>query len=538
QKSGNIRLNTLIMGSYLYQYTHNFHSVYYVYKFFPNEAMKPSQLKEHLTKIHGEKADKAFFQTLKEQQGWRSITSLFTRKMNQSDSGPVASYNISLLIAKCGQPYTVGEKLVLPAIRKVISTVLERDPTQVLKSIPLSNYIVARRINKMGADTEEQLYDHSQQQCFKAPSSEDMAEEFLFSKYLKTDTKGQTIFNALYGYLQEKSIPITNILACATDDAPSMVGRYHSFTALLKEQVLKVRTVLCILHHHNLVAKCNSPPLNESLNIAVKAVNKIKAHALNDRLFRLLCQENDEIFERRLLLTNVRWLSRGNCLVLFYYRNIVEFLESIGSALGEQVTSSHCDIMYLADFFEKMNKVTLKLQGNGFTLVQCKAVDKSHLQVSEELTDDRLFIYVEHLKTVRADLKMRFWDLLDLEVPVWVVQPFQADVVDCDIVIQEHLVDVQCDVEAQAIFRTFGWGSMWTKYATRYPTLWEKARLLLLVFPTTYLVEQGFSQVLHMQSKYRNRLNLATSGALWLKLSSLQPAIKKLAEKHQVQGSH
>uniref|UniRef100_A0A3B5LGI9 HAT C-terminal dimerisation domain-containing protein n=1 Tax=Xiphophorus couchianus TaxID=32473 RepID=A0A3B5LGI9_9TELE len=456
-----------------------------------------------------QKADKAFFQTLKEQQGWRSITSLFTRKMNQSDSGPVASYNISLLIAKCGQPYTVGEKLVLPAIRKVISTVLERDPTQVLKSIPLSNYIVARRINKMGADTEEQL-------C--APSSEDMAEEFLFSKYLKTDTKGQTIFNALYGYLQEKSIPITNILACATDDAPSMVGRYHSFTALLKEQVLKVRTVLCILHHHNLVAKCNSPPLNESLNIAVKAVNKIKAHALNDRLFRLLCQENDEIFERRLLLTNVRWLSRGNCLVLF--------------------CSLHCDIMYLADFFEKMNKVTLKLQGNGFTLVQCKAVDKSHLQVSEELTDDRLFIYVEHLKTVRADLKMRFWDLLDLEVPVWVVQPFQADVVDCDIVIQEHLVDVQCDVEAQAIFRTFGWGSMWTKYATRYPTLWEKARLLLLVFPTTYLVEQGFSQVLHMQSKYRNRLNLATSGALWLKLSSLQPAIKKLAEKHQVQGSH
>lgn len=158
--------------------------------------------------------------------------------------------------------------------------------------------------------------------------------------------------------------------------------------------------------------------------------------------------------------------------------------------------------------------------------------------MSEELTDDRLFIYVEHLKTVRADLKMRFWDLLDLEVPVWVVQPFQVDMVDCDIAIQEHLVDVQCDVEAQAIFRTFGWGSMWTKYATRYPTLWEKARLLLLAFLTTYLVEQGFSQVLHMQSKYRNRLNLATSGALWLKLSSLQPAIKKLAEKHQVQGSH
>lgn len=49
--------------------------------------------------------------------------------------------------------------------------------------------------------------------CFQAPSSEDLAEEVLFSKYLKMDTKGQTIFNALHGYLQEKSVPITNILA-------------------------------------------------------------------------------------------------------------------------------------------------------------------------------------------------------------------------------------------------------------------------------------------------------------------------------------
>lgn len=67
----------------------------------------------------------------------------------------------------------------------------------------------------------------------------------------------------------------------------------------------------------------------------------------------------------------------------------MEFLESIGSALGEQVTSSRCDIMYLADFFEQMNKVTLKLQGNGVTLVQCKAVDKSHLQAVSVQTEHR-----------------------------------------------------------------------------------------------------------------------------------------------------
>lgn len=158
--------------------------------------------------------------------------------------------------------------------------------------------------------------------------------------------------------------------------------------------------------------------------------------------------------------------------------------------------------------------------------------------MSEELGDDRLLIYIDHLKMVKADLEIRFRDLLDLDVPVWVVQPFQADVVSCELPIQEHLVDLKCDVEAQATFRTCGWGSMWTKYATRYPALWEKTKLLLLAFPTTYLVEQGFSQVLHMQSKYRNRLDLMASGALRLKLTSLQPAVKTLAGKHQAQGSH
>lgn len=156
---------------------------------------------------------------------------------------------------------------------------------------------------------------------------------------METDTKGHTIFNALSSYLQEKSIPITNILACATDGAPSMVGGYSGFTALLKEQVLHILTVHCVLHHYNLVAKSISPVLHKSLDVAVKAINKIKAHALNDRLFRQLCQENEETFEHLLLHTDIRWLSKGNCLARFceLFDSIVEFLEEVDAALGERV---------------------------------------------------------------------------------------------------------------------------------------------------------------------------------------------------------
>ncbi|ROJ30521.1 Zinc finger BED domain-containing protein 5 [Anabarilius grahami] len=197
----------------------------------------------------------------------------------------------------------------------------------------------------------------------------------------------------------------------------------------------------------------------------------------------------------------------------------------VDGALGEKVSSSRCNIMYLADFFEKMNEVTLKLQGNDITLVKSKAIIHSltsrldlyrqsigrrqfaHFpqlaKVSESLTDDLLLVYTDHLTMVKADMEIRFRDLLNLDVPSWVVQPFQADVIECEPAIQEHLVDIQCDDEAQAIFRTSGWCSMWVKYAQRYPALWQKIRLLILAFPTTYLVEQGFSQVIHMRGRRR-----------------------------------
>ena len=139
-------------------------------------------------------------------------------------------------------------------------------------------------------------------------------EELLFCKSLETDTKGQTIFQTLSAYLEDKSIPLTNIVACATDGAPAMVGRYRGFSSLLRQKNPHLFTVHCVIHRQHLVAKRLSPRLQASLGVAVNAINKIKANAKNNRLFRQLCNENDEEFERLLLHTEVRWLSKGESL--------------------------------------------------------------------------------------------------------------------------------------------------------------------------------------------------------------------------------
>ena len=64
---------------------------------------------------------------------------MFTSSSKNSDDGLKASYNISLLIVKACKPHTIGEELILPAVKEVIKTVLHKSPEQVIKSIPLSS---------------------------------------------------------------------------------------------------------------------------------------------------------------------------------------------------------------------------------------------------------------------------------------------------------------------------------------------------------------------------------------------------------------
>ena len=63
---------------------------------------------------------------------------MFKKGNTKNKDGMLASYNISNLIAKDGKPHSIGETLVLPAISEVISTVMNQNAAEILRSIPLS----------------------------------------------------------------------------------------------------------------------------------------------------------------------------------------------------------------------------------------------------------------------------------------------------------------------------------------------------------------------------------------------------------------
>ena len=48
-------------------------------------------------------------------------------------------------------------------------------------------------------------------------------------------------------------------------------------------------------------------------------------------------------------------------------------------------------------------------------------------------------------RTIKAEMEIWFRDIANLDVPVWVAEPFQADVFQNEAAIQENLIDPEND---------------------------------------------------------------------------------------------
>ena len=96
------------------------------------------------------------------------------------------------------------------------------------------------------------------------------------------------------------------------------------------------------------------------------------------------------------------------------------------------------------------------------------------------------------------------------------------------------------DLEARALFRRKGLREFWINEinVAKYPQLSAAAEPFLLAFPSSYMVEAGFSHANAIFTKQRTILNLEERGDLRLKLTNLQPNIRVLVESHQGHPSH
>ncbi|KAG9494296.1 hypothetical protein GDO78_001910 [Eleutherodactylus coqui] len=514
-------------------------------KAFLNEAMKPSRRSDHLAKMHSDKVGKpiSFFQGLKSKfENCSTVGKIFGKSALSADKGLLASSKVSVLIAQCGKPHTIGETLVLPAVKGIASTILGPDACAMVKSIPLSNNTVSRRIDEMAADIDESMVRDNEALLLAYIRfinwNEEVVEELLFTRNLTTDTKGSSIYRRVEEFFQEIDIPLTNVLACATDGAASMIGRYCRFIAHFKSAIPGIGRVHCVVHQQHLLAKHLYERLHVFLPYVINAVNKIKVHSFNERLFRKLCQDHDEEFKRPLLHTEV--------------------------SLCDAIELRCLDVAYLADIFDKLNEVNIKLQGEKRNLIieeigrsarcatpgiissfiakldlhtnnlsqrdLCQFLSLQNIVCEDEEQTSRciLRLFCSHLKQAKEDMQTRFYDLYTLEIPMWVLNPFSADAGEFHPKLQEQLYDLKHDSEAQALFQLCGNKCFSVKVKNSYP--------MAGTFPSTYLVERGFSAVQQLLTKARNRLQICVRGDLRLQLTKIEPDIAKLVSAYQAQG--
>lgn len=548
-----------------------------------NESMKKGRLEAHLMAKHSAYVDSDlnYFKSLKEKFGKRStIKSLFTAQTVSVSRTLEASYEISLLIAKSGKNHTIGEELLKPAISAYVKTVLEKDDRDV-KAMPLSNDTVRRRIDEMSDDIETQLVEKLKSRKFSLQLDEstlrdseavlltyvryidksEFAEELLFCKSLETTTTASDIYKKLKDYLDANNIPMENITSCAADGAPVMMGKKTGCLKLMKDENPEMLLVHCVIHRENLVAKNVSPVLNDIIKSVIKCINAIKANAKCERLFKQFCEDNNADHVRLLLHTEVRWLSKGNCLKRFMelFDVLGEFLRDKPEMKNLLTTDGKAFVSYLADIFEKLNVLNKQLQGTNKTLVDAKTkifgfitfLELCQKHISErnfelfhwlkkcEVTDAAVLVIVDHLKILAYDFNERFSDLKQIDFPSWVMQPMLVNVTDVSMQYQEELSEMQNDESVKTLFSIKG-AMAWLCHETevKYPNLTYFSRKLLLPFPSSYLAECGFSAVNDLLLKKRNRLDITERGDLRLKLSKLVPNIRSLCSKHQAQGSH
>ncbi|CAL9694137.1 unnamed protein product [Knipowitschia caucasica] len=556
-----------------------------------NEALKPCKLRRHLETKHGQFLSKPreFFENkLREYTQRKKAIESTCVTGGEYARAVEASYRVSKLIAQTGKPHTIGEDLILPAAKEMVNMVIGENAANKLNVISLSDNTVKRRIDDMAEDVLNQLVTRIKESRFYAiqiDESTDIAalanllafvryehdgdihEDFLFCKPLPSNTTGEAVFEAINDFMVSNEIDWAKCVGLSTDGARAMVGRLTGVVKRVKDVAPLLTAVHCSIHREALATKTMSADLNKVLNEAVKTVNFIKSRPLQSRLFGILCAEMGSEHRQLLLHTEVRWLSRGKVLTRLYeLRDEVRvFFVDVRFELAERFCDFEwlCKLAYLADIFGYLNGLNLSLQGKTVTVFQVqnkidatikkfemwdRRVGQNNFESLDSLSDllgseeseiprSVASAVSAHLQALGTQLR-KYFPAQD-NMNNWIENPFVIQAQDAAGLSsreQDSLVELSCDSSLKLEFTQTHLVRFWIRVFKEYPHLADKAIRFLMPFSTTYLCETGFSSLVALKTKYRNRLDVTSD--LRLKLTTIQPNIGALASAMQHHPSH
>ena len=111
--------------------------------------MRPNKLLRHVETKHLELKHKPLYFFKKLLANLKTGQRILHRFTNLNKKSFLVSYLISLRIAKAGNPLTIKETLVFPAIKDTVKVFFGDKSEKEIESIPMSNSSVTRRKDEM-----------------------------------------------------------------------------------------------------------------------------------------------------------------------------------------------------------------------------------------------------------------------------------------------------------------------------------------------------------------------------------------------------
>ena len=157
-------------------------------------------------------------------------------------------------------------------------------------------------------------------------------------------------------------------------------------------------------------------------------------------------------------------------------------------------------------------------------------------EAADEIDIEDLYVMIQdHLKNVSAQIRKYFPDECSKYFSL-TINPFNTSVSDIPEAAAEEFIELKHSFVAKSWFGELELQEFWAKSLKKFPVISEIAIRNLLPFPTTYLCETAFSQLLIIKNKYRNKLNVEDD--LRCGISEPEPRRELLAKKVLHKTSH
>ncbi|XP_047693733.1 protein FAM200A [Prionailurus viverrinus] len=334
------------------------------------------------------------------QRGRNSIElspQFISRSTTMNERALLSSYLVAYRVAKEKMAHTAAEKIILPACMDMVRTIFDDKSADKLRTIPLSDNTISRRICTIANHLEAMLITRLQSgidfaiqldesmDIANCPTlliyvryvwQDDFIEDLLCCLSLNSLITGLDLFTELEKCIVgQYKLNWKNCKGISSDGAANMTGKHSRvIEKLLEVTHNKALWNHCFIHQEALVSKGIPPGLMDVLKNAVKIVNFIKGSSLNSRLLEIFCSEIGVNHTHLLFHTEVRWLSQGKVLSRVYelrneiYIFLIEKQSHLANILEDDLWVTK--LAYLSDIFGILNELHFKVPGKNNDIFQ------------------------------------------------------------------------------------------------------------------------------------------------------------------------